>query len=214
MTTEPVVYVVDDDAEVCNSLRSLIESVGFRVATYPSAREFLNQFDAQTPGCLVLDVQRPEYDGLDFQQRIIAGGIGLPVVIITGRSDDPAPIRANSIQDVDVIEVPYDEKLVLDRVRQAVESDIRNRTKRAERSDIVARFALLTARERQVLDAIVNGCSNSQIAEALGISTRTVETHRAHVMQKTRAESLAGLIHLAQIVGINEHTRPTPGTQP
>ena len=214
MSSEPTVYVVDDDAEVCKSLRRLIESAGFRVATYASAREFLNGYDAKTPGCLVLDVRLPGYSGLNLQQQFVSDGIGLPIIILTGRGDVAAAVHATRTGALNYTEKPFDDQPLLDRVRRAVEWDIRNRVERTERADIVARLALLTPREREVLDRVVIGRANKQIAWDLGISTKTVEAHRAHVMEKMRAQSLAGLVQLVQTVGVNGQPGLTPETQP
>jgi len=203
MNTDPTVYVVDDDAEVCKSLHWLIESAGFHVATHAGAAEFLKGYDAERAGCLVLDVRLSGQSGLDLQEHLVKEGIGLPVIIITGYGDVPTAVRAMRSGALDFIEKPFDDKLLLDRVRQAVELDIRNRVERAERTGIVARLALLTPREREVLERVVDGRGNKQIAEDLGISTKTVEAHRAHMMEKMRAESLAGLVQLVRAAGAN-----------
>jgi FixJ family two-component response regulator len=209
MKTDPTICVVDDDAGVRNSLRWLIESAGFRATTYASAKEFLKGFDRETPGCLLLDVRLSRHSGLDLQQQLVAEGIPIPVIMITGHGDIPTAVRAMRNGALDFIEKPFDDKLLLDRVRQGVELDIRNRAERAKRADIVARLALLTPREREVLDRVVDGRANKQIAEDLGISPKTVEAHRAHVMEKMRAESLAGLVQLVRAADVNEQPGPT-----
>lgn len=203
MKTDPTVYVVDDDAEVCKSLRWLIESAGFHVAAYAGTKEFLKGYDAERAGCLVLDVRLSGQSGLDLQEQLVTEGIGLPVIIITGYGDVSTAVRAMRSGALDFIEKPFDNKLLLDRVRQAVELDTRNRVERAARAGIVARLALLTPREREVLERVVGGRANKQIACDLGISTKTVEAHRAHVMEKMRAESLAGLIQLVRTADVN-----------
>jgi FixJ family two-component response regulator len=213
MKTDPTVYVVDDDAEVCKSLRWLIESAGFHVATHAGAEEFLKGYDAERAGCLVLDVRLSGQSGLDLQEQLVTEGIGLPVIIITGYGDVPTAVRAMRSGALDFIEKPFDVKLLLDRVRQAVELDVRKRLERAERAEIVARFALLTPREREVLKRVVDGRANKQIARDLGISTKTVEAHRSHVMEKMRAQSLAGLVQLVQAAGVNGQPGLTPGMQ-
>jgi len=214
MSSEPTVYVVDDDAEVCKSLRWLIESAGYRVATYASAKEFLGGYDPETPGCLVLDIRLPAYRGLNLQQHFVADGIGLPVIILTGRGDVTTAVQATRAGVSDIIEKPFDDQPVLDRVRRAVEWDIRNRVERVERAEIVARLAFLTPREREVLERVVNGRANRQIAEDLGISTKTVEAHRAHVMEKMRAKSLAELLQFVQTAGASGLHGVSPGTLP
>jgi FixJ family two-component response regulator len=202
MNTEPTVYVVDDDAAVRNSLRFLIESAGFRVSTFASAREFLVGYDSDTPGCLVLDVRLPGSSGLDLQQQLVAEGLTIPVIIVTGHGDVPIAVRAMRTGAIDFIEKPYDDQVLLDRIRHAVDLDIKNRRDRTQRQEILARLALLTPREREVLEGVVSGSANKQIAGDLGISTKTVEAHRAHVMEKMRVESLAELVRLVQIAGV------------
>lgn len=204
MKPDPTICVVDDDGGVRNSLRWLIESAGFRVATYTSAKEFLKGYDGETPGCLVLDVRLSGHSGLDLQQQLHAKGIPIPVIMITGHGDVPTAVRAMRSGALDFIEKPFNDKLLLDRIRQAVLLDIRNRVERAKRAEIVARLALLTPREREVLERVVDGRANKQIASDLGISTKTVEAHRAHVMEKMRAESLAGLVQLVRAADVNE----------
>lgn len=198
MNTEPTVYVVDDDASVRNSLRWLIKSAGLHVAAYANAKEFLTGYDPDCPGCLVLDVRLPGRSGLDLQQKLADEGIGLPVIIVTGYGDVPNAVRAMRTGALDFIEKPFNDRVLLDRVRQAVDLDIQNRRDRAERADITARLALLTPREKEVLDRVVDGRLNKQIANELGISAKTVEAHRAQVMVKMRAGSLAELVRLAQ----------------
>ncbi len=201
MKMDPTICVVDDDAEVRNSLRWLIESAGLRVATYASATEFLHGYDSETPGCLLLDLRLSGHSGLDLQQHLVTKGNGIPVIMITGHGDVPSAVRAMRSGALDFIEKPFDDQRLLDRIRQAVELDLRNRAGREERAEIAARLALLTPREREVLDRVVRGRANKQIAAELGISTKTVEAHRAHVMEKMRADSLAELIQLVRVTG-------------
>ena len=214
MKTDPTISVVDDDAGVRNSLRWLIESAGFRVAAYAGAKEFRKEFDRETPGCLVLDVRLSGHSGLDLQQQLTAEGIGIPVIMITGHGDVPTAVRAMRNGALDFIEKPFDDKLLLDRVRQAVELDIRNRAERAKCAEIVARLALLTLREREVLERVVDGRANREIAEELGISTKTVEAHRAHLMEKMRAESIAGLVQLVRSADVRAQPGLIPEPQP
>ncbi len=214
MEQSPLVYVVDDDAAVRNSLRFLIESTGYRVATFANAREFLAGYDSTQPGCLVLDVRMPGPSGLDLQQQLTAAGIALPVIIVTGYGDVPIAVKAMRGGAVDFIEKPYDDELLLRRIREAAEKDIRNRRERAEWNEIHTRLTLLTRREREVLDRVVNGLPNKQIAGDLGISTKTVEAHRAHVMEKMRAESLAELVRLVQVGRTGEEQDQPCTTQP
>ncbi len=210
MNPDPTIYVVDDDAGVRNSLRWLIESAGFRAATYAAAKEFLKGYDWEVPGCLILDVRLSGQSGLDLQKQLIAKGIEIPVIMVTGHGDVPTAVRAMHGGALDFIEKPFNDQLLLDRVREAVALDIRNRAERAKRADIAARLALLTPREREVLERVVDGRANKQIAEELGISTKTVEAHRAHFMEKMRAESLAELVQLVKAVEVRQRPSVTP----
>ena len=214
MKTDPTVNVVDDDGAVRNSLKWLIESTGVDVATFASAKEFLNGYDPDRPGCLILDVRLPGQSGLDLQKQLAAQGVSLPVIIITGHGDVPIAVRAMRTGALDFIEKPFDDQVLLHRVRQAIDLDLRNRRERSERAGILLRLALLTPREREVLDRVVHGRANKQIAGDLGISTKTVEAHRAHMMEKMRAESLAGLVQLVRDAGVNGQPGLTPGTRP
>lgn len=214
MGSEPTVYVVDDDAEVCHSLRRIIESAGYRVTTYASAREFLRGHNPKTPGCLVLDVSRPAYSGLNLRQQFVADDINLPVIIITDYGDLSAAVRSTRAGSSGFVEKPFNDQSLLDRVRRAVEWDMRNRVERAERVEIVARLALLTPREREVLDRVVSGQTSKQIARDLGVGVKTIEAHRAHVKEKMRADSLAGLIQLVQTAAVNRQPGLMPGPKP
>lgn len=194
MNAEPVVRVVDDDAAVRDSIAWLIESAGFKVSTYDTAKAFLDEFDPERPGCLLLDVRLRNHDGLDLQDQLTATGVRLPVIIITGHGDVAIAVRAMRSGAFDFIEKPYDNEVLLKRVRQAVELDNRTRLEWHERAEIAARIARLTRREREVMEAVVSGHPNKRIALDLGISSKTVEAHRAHVMGKMQADSLAELV--------------------
>lgn len=198
MNTDPTVYVVDDDDAVRNSLRWLMESAGFRVATYANAWEFLAGYDPEGPGCLVLDVRLAGHSGLDLQEQLAADGVALPVIIITGHADVPIAVRAMRTGAFDFIEKPFDDQVLLERVRQAVDLDIRHRRERCSRAETMGRLALLTPREKEVLDGVVNGLANKQIACDLGISIKTVEVHRGQAMHKMHAGSVAELARLVQ----------------
>jgi len=213
MNTDPTVYVVDDDAAVRNSLRWLIESAGFRVATYANAWEFLAGCEPESPGCLVLDVRLAGHSGLDLQEQLAADGVALPVIIITGHADVPIAVRAMRTGAFDFIEKPFDDQVLLERVRQAVDLDIRHRCERCARAETMRRLALLTPREKEVLDGVVNGLANKQIARDLGISIKTVEVHRGQVMRRMRAGSVAELARLVQTARTaqEQHAPLTPG---
>jgi two-component system, LuxR family, response regulator FixJ len=193
----PVVFVVDDDPAMRDSLRWLIESTGVRVETYRDAQTFLDACQPEMPGCLVLDVRMPGMSGLDLQAELARRGIALPTIVITGHAEVPLAVRAVKAGAIDFIEKPFSDQLLLDRVRQGLELDRQGRDGRRRRAEARRRAGSLTQREREVLDLVVAGRSNRAIAAGLGLSPKTVEVHRAHVMEKMGAASVAELVHLA-----------------
>lgn len=197
---EPFVHVVDDDPEVCRSLKLLIQSAGYRVATYSSPREFLGSGAATKPGCLILDIRLPGTNGLEVQERLAALGSSMPVIIISGYADVSLAVRAMRRGAIDLLEKPFESSLLLDRIKQAVEMDLRAHVRRGETDRIQAKIASLTPREREVMRLVVQGYANKRIAATLGITMKTVEAHRAHVMRKMKADSLAELVRMVQTV--------------
>ena len=198
MTPETTVFVVDDDAAVRQALSWLIESVGLRVEAFASAQEFLDAHpESDLAGCLVLDVRMPGLSGLELQAKLAAQGAGLPVIILTGHAEVPMAVQALKAGAVDFFEKPVSEQKLLDRIQQALEQDARDRLRRAGRAEVRARLARLTARERQVLGLVVAGKSNKEMASELGVTTKTIEAHRAQIMRKLEAESLAELVRLS-----------------
>jgi FixJ family two-component response regulator len=198
--SDPVVHIVDDDEAVRDSLRILAQSAGYAVRSYAGGEEFLQAGIPDRPGCLVLDVRLQDHSGLDLQDQLAAAGIGLPVIIVTGHGDIPLTVQAMRRGALDVLEKPYDERILLQRIRQAVAISEKNREERGRRMEIASRLASLTPRERQVLDLVVSGWPNKRIAADLGITMKTVEAHRAHMMEKMRADSLAELVRLVESV--------------
>jgi two-component system response regulator FixJ len=201
MPPEPTVFVVDDDRAMRDSLRWLLESIGLSVRTYPTAADFLQEYDASQSGCLVLDVRMPGMSGLDLQAELMRRGGGLPTIVVTGHAEVPMAVRAVKAGAVDFIEKPFSDQLLLDRVRQALEIDRQDREVRRRREEAQRRLGGLTAREREVLGLVVAGKANKEIAADLGLSPKTVEVHRAHVMTKMNVESLAELIRVAILAG-------------
>jgi RNA polymerase sigma factor (sigma-70 family) len=197
MPLEPIVFVVDDDPAMRDSLRWLLESVGLQVQTYATAAEFLAGRDPSTPGCLVLDVRMPGMSGLDLQEELRRRHTDLPTIVVTGHAEVPMAVRAVKAGAIDFIEKPFSDQLLLDRVRQALEIDRQERETRARREEARRRVGHLTPREREVLDLVVAGRANKEIASALGLSPKTVEVHRARVMEKMEVDSLADLIKVA-----------------
>jgi len=196
--SDATVFIVDDDRAVARSLRWLIESVRLKVETYASAHDFLDAYDAARPGCLVLDVRMPEMSGLELQQRLAARpAYHLPIVFITGHGDVQMAVRAVKAGAFDFVEKPFNDQDLLDRVQRAIAHDAAQRERECQREQRRALFASLTAREREVLDLVVEGLSNKAIANSLGVSAKTVEFHRAKVMEKLHARSLTDLVKLA-----------------
>lgn len=197
MAARPTVFVIDDDEAVRHFLRSLIESVGLRVESYASAREFLAAYRGGSPGCLVLDIRMPGMSGLELQQELNARGIELPVIVLTGHGNVQVAVHAMKAGALDFIEKPFNNDLLLDRLQKAVAKSIEGHEARIRHDEIVSHQKLLTPRERQVLDLVVAGESNKGIARRLEISEKTVEIHRANVMEKMQAKSLAELVKMA-----------------
>lgn len=205
MPLEPTVFVVDDDPAMRDSLRWLLESVGLSVRTYATAAAFLADRDPGAPGCLILDVRMPGMSGLDLQEELGRRGTDLPTIVVTGHAEVPMAVRAVKAGAIDFIEKPFSDQLLLDRVRQAIEIDRQEREARERREEARRRVGHLTPREREVLDLVVVGKANKEIASALGLSPKTVEVHRARVMEKMEVDSLADLIRVALQAGSTPH---------
>jgi len=199
MNTEPTIFVVDDDQAMRNSLKWLIESIAMKVRTYSSADEFLNSFYPGRAGCLLLDVRMPGMSGLDLQAHLEREECRLPVIIITGHGDVEMAVKAMKAGAVDFIEKPFHDEDLLSSIRKALDFDEKRRSLQSQRAQIAARLAELTPREHEVMDMVTEGHANKEIAAALGVSAKTVEAHRARVMDKMRASSLAELVRMALI---------------
>ena len=190
------IFVVDDDDAVRTSLRLLLKSVGLPVETFGAAQEFLNAFDAERAGCLVLDIRMPGMSGLELQQRLNEIHAIIPIVFITGHGDVPMAVEAMQHGAVDFIQKPFRDQDLIDRINQALEKDRENRAGLRERDAIRHRMQQLTPREREVLELVTKGKANKVIAGDLNVSQRTVEIHRARVMEKMGASSLAHLVRM------------------
>jgi two-component system, LuxR family, response regulator FixJ len=199
MTHEPTVFVVDDDEAVRKALKLLIESAGMQVETFCSADEFLARHDLSRPGCLVLDIRMPGMSGLALQDQLIARRITVPVIMITGHGDVAMAVGAVKKGAIDFIQKPFDDQMLLDRVQQAVHLDAEQRRERARRADFDARLARLTPREREVLDLLILGKGNKEVALELGLSRKTIDIHRAHVMMKLGVDSLLEIAHAGYV---------------
>ena len=196
MSTKTSVFVVDDDQEVRDALRLLMESVGLSVATFASARDFLDQFAPDLAGCILLDVRMPGMSGLDLQARLAAERLHPPIIVITGHGDVPMAVRAVQAGALDFIEKPFNDQSLLDSVHRAMEQDARQRGEASRLADIRGRYDTLTPREKEVLELVVAGKRNKVIAAELSVSQSTVEAHRAKVMEKMEADTLSDLMRM------------------
>lgn len=201
INARPTIFIVDDDAAVRDALKLLLRSVGQAVETFGSAQEFLDAYSEDRPGCLVLDIRMPGMSGLELQQKLNEKHSILPIIFITGHGDVPMAVEAMQAGAVDFIQKPFRDQDLIDRINQALEKDSSNRASLGERNDIRRRLDTLTPREREVLDLVVHGKANKVIAGDLKLSQRTVEIHRARVMEKMQASSLAHLVRMVLEVG-------------
>lgn len=200
MTTEKTVYVVDDDEAVRRFLRGLIGSIGLGVKTYASAQEFLDGYEAGSPGCLLLDIRMPDMSGLELQAELRRREIDIPVIILTGHGDVKVAVHAMKAGALDFIEKPFNNELLLHAIQKAVAGSLHSSGARVRRQELLQRLETLTTRERQVLGLVVAGETNKGVARHLGISEKTVEIHRAKVMEKMQAKSLAELVKMAAVL--------------
>ena len=197
----PIVFVVDDEPAICLSLKRLVKSVGLEAQTFTSAQEFLHAKRPDGPGCLVLDVRLPGLSGLDLQQELIDAKVDLPIVFITGHGDIPMSVRAMKAGAVEFLTKPFREEDLLQAIQKGIEQ---NRTARQLRSEVgllQQNYRSLTPREREVFPLVTSGLLNKQVAALLGTSEKTIKVHRGRIMQKMKATSLAGLIHMAGRLG-------------
>lgn len=199
MNPPPTIYIVDDDFAVRDSLALLLETAGFIAETFDCAEAFLARLDPDMAGCLILDVLMPGMSGPELQAELIQRQVGLPILFLSAYGDVPTTVQAIQAGAVDFLTKPVDSRHLLQRVRAALQRDIAARTQRA-------RLSALTEREREVLTLAVAGCSNKEIGARLGISHRTVEIHRSHILLKTGAGNLLELVRLVDACGL-----PIPG---
>ena len=206
---EEVVYIIDDDASVRRGLGELLRSVGLEVQTFVSSQEFLDSKRPDVPGCIILDVRLPGRSGLEFQSMLNNLGIQLPVIFISAHSDIPISVRAMKSGAIEFLTKPLREQELLDAVYSGIEQDRARRQEAELIAELRVRYASLTPREREIMNLLVTGSVNKQIAAQAGLSEVTVKVHRGHVMQKMRAKSLVDLVRMADSLGVATTTART-----
>jgi len=195
---DPIVFVIDDESLIRDGIQSLIRSIGIRAEGFPSAQAFMDAKRIDAPACLILDVRMPGISGLDLQRQLSDAHIHIPIIFLTGHGDIPMTVRAMKDGAMEFLTKPVRGQELLDAVQRAIAHDRELRVQRATLDQIQKRFDTLTPREVEVLNLVVAGLLNKQVADELGMSELTVKTHRAHVMEKTRADSLAHLVRMTE----------------
>jgi FixJ family two-component response regulator len=198
----PIVFIVDDDADVRASIQDLLESVGLRSQSFGTAEEFLRSERPDAPSCLVLDVRLPGVSGLDFQGRLADAGIQIPIIFVTGHGDIPMTVKAMKSGAVEFLTKPFQDRDLLGAIRQALDRDQATRQQQANVAELRARYQTLSAREREVMRLVVSGLLNKQIAGELGTSEVTVKIQRGRAMKKMKAGSLAELVKMVGMLGV------------
>jgi FixJ family two-component response regulator len=205
---DATIAIVDDDPSARGGLERLIRSAGWKAETFASAQEFLARPGTEAPSCLVLDLQLPGVSGLDLQKRMAEVGLEIPIVFLTGHGSIPASVQAMKAGAVEFLTKPLDPEYLLHAIQEAIERDRRTRHEHAETHDLQHRYGSLTPREQEIMQQVISGLLNKQIAAELRITEFTVKFHRGHIMRKMRADSLADLVRMAENLGIGSHRRP------
>jgi FixJ family two-component response regulator len=198
----PTVYIVDDDPAVCRSTAMMLQAHGMESRAFATADEFLRAFDPASAGCLLLDLRMPGMTGEELLRRLRQGGVNIPVVIVTGHGDVPAAVRTMRLGLVDVLQKPVDHDMLISTVRQALTQDATRRTEEAGRREEQERINRLTPRERELMGFLAKGQTSKEIAAALGVSVKTVDNHRAHLLSKLSASNVAELAAIAVRAGL------------
>ena len=201
----PIVFIIDDDRGMRQSIQDLVESVGLRAESFASGEEFLRRQRAANPSCLVLDVRLPQLSGLDFQRHLAESGVQIPIIFITAHGDIPMSVKALKSGAVEFLTKPFRDQDLLDAVQQAIERDKVTRQEQTQVEDLKTRHQALTAREREVMALVVTGMLNKQIAFELGASEATVKIHRGQVMRKMQAQSVVELVRMADKLKLQSH---------
>ncbi len=201
MHAEGTVFIVDDDDAFRDSLHGLLESSDFIAESYGSAEAFLDAHHSERPGCLILDIRMPGMTGIELQEKLAREDVGTPVIIISGHGEVETAVRAMQTGAVDFIKKPYDVTHLLDRIHQALQLDARMRREKVRQADVDARLSRLTPREREVMQRLASGQTPKEIAFALGVSRKTVDVHRGHIMAKLGIDSLIDLARMVQVSG-------------
>jgi FixJ family two-component response regulator len=209
MSSEPTVFLVDDEPSVLKAIARLLRSSGFNVQAFRSPEEFLSDYDPNTSGCLVLDVAMPGLNGLDLQELLSSKAIDLPIIFLSARGDIPMSVQAMKRGAVDFLEKPANDEELLKAIEAGINRDAASRQERVDRLAILQRLATLTPREKEVLAHIISGKPNKQVAADLGIVEKTIKVHRARVMTKMDAQSLADLVRIAERAGIKPAPYPS-----
>jgi two-component system, LuxR family, response regulator FixJ len=205
----PVVFVVDDDPKLLRLVAQVLGAEGFIVETYVRGSDFLDKYQADRRGCLLLDIQMPDLSGPEMQRELLARQIDLPIVFLTATADVPTTVTIMKRGAADVVQKPFDTDRLVAAVRNAIARDARVFQERQQREEVGRRLAQLTPREREVMDLVVAGCANKQIAQRLKLSEKTVEIHRGHMMKKMAAGSVAELVHQSVIAAGGGVGRPS-----